>query len=395
MPKNENHAHAAGSSVDFNGTGPNYDESVENRSTSLTDRVKNDPDTTDTQDGENGSTDWGIDTVKLSFRTSADNSYTWSPFWTSSRTRNRPNSPVEDETYIGCLSLRTGDVRATLYVQNNICHVEFNAARLTHGKSEQLLDPDFLHVWAKAIIEALAPHAGAEFIRYDENGEETWDSNWQSRVQIKRLDIARNFLVSNPDLVKHALPLVQAKYQRVKQEYQNSGGGWTLVNGTQQAGTDRMYDKEAELAQHAIECRFSEAGSRVFRFEAQLQKDRLKRYGLTRLSDVTADRAWKALEGRWEATGWGTGLPGPSGLLEAVEGLSPLVKERMLGFLLMEAEGVSPQVLSPSQVATRRKEAKDIGLVPGMPLTLLGAPSQHLDLHTGRLEPLPASPLAS
>jgi len=50
-----------------------------------------------------------------------------------------------------------------------------------------------------------------------------------------------------------------------------------LVNSTSKSGVDRLYDKEAELATHDIDCSLSESRGRLFRFEAQIQGSRLKK----------------------------------------------------------------------------------------------------------------------
>lgn len=292
-------------------------------------------------------TDWGIDTVRLSFDADPNESWTLSPFWTSTSSRKRPGQAVEDEEFLGYLSLPTADVRVTLYAKSRICHLDFNAARLAYGKSPLLWAPEGLTPLVELILQAVSPHACPTFIGHDKNGVETWAEDWAGQIRIKRLDIARNLTIEDPALVKSALPSIQCKYGRSKAEYASGSAGWTLMNATRQSGVDRLYDKGAELANFDINCLLSESGGRLFRFEAQLQGDRLKKHGLTRLSDVTDARAWAAMEARWDATGWGSPLPSSSGLLEALAGLSGVLKERLIGFLHLDATGQASEVLQP------------------------------------------------
>ncbi|TRY17811.1 hypothetical protein FOJ82_11120 [Tessaracoccus rhinocerotis] len=366
--------------------------------TSLTNRSTNDDEeakepsaiTEPVEEGPGPRTDWGIDTVKLSFEVDPNQSLTHSPFWTSVSSRMLPGSRGEDEVHQGKISFLTADVRVTLYAQSRRCHLEFNAARLTHGKSPLLWAPDGLVVLVERILQEVSPHACPTFIGYDSNGVETWAEDWASQVGIKRLDIARNLIIEDPALIKAALPSIECRYGKSKAQYASGKNGWTLVNSTSKSGVDRLYDKEAELATHDIECSLSESSGRLFRFEAQIQGDRLKKHGLTRLADVTDDRAWKALEARWSATGWGSPLPSSSGLLEALSGLSGVKTERLIGFLHLDATGQAASVLQPSHIRSQRKLARELGLTPGMPVELLGQARQHIDLGAGQLMPLAA-----
>ena len=103
---------------------------------------------------------------------------------------------------------------------------------------------------------------------------------------------------------------------------------------------------------------------------------------------MTDERAWKALEARWSATGWGSPLPSSSGLLEALSGLSGVKTERLIGYLHLGATGQAESVLQPSHIRSQRKLARELGLTPGMPVELLGQATQHIDLAAGRLLPL-------
>jgi hypothetical protein len=347
-------------------------ETVENAPSSLSNTGRKSPDSSTSDDTSAMATDWGIDTVKVSFTVNPAQSWSMSDFWRDRSSRTLRKMGVEAETLVGYLNFEHGDVRVTLYMIRAICHLEFNASRLVQGKSSALWTPDGLVPLVHRFLDEVREHAWPEFIRWTDDGEIVWDADWADQVKIRRLDIARNFLVSDPALVKRALPNVTSRHARMKVQYQNSKGGWTIVNGTSRSGQDRLYDKAAELDASRPEASMHDAGDGLFRFETQLQKERLASHGLTRLSDVTSNTAWKALVGRWEATRWGSPLPTSSGLLEALEGLSGLQAERLLGFLHLDAIGHAEQLQSPSHVKDYRALARSRGLTPGMPVELLG-----------------------
>ncbi|GAA4898581.1 hypothetical protein GCM10025789_15680 [Tessaracoccus lubricantis] len=333
-------------------------------------------------------TDWGVDTVKLSFRVDPNQSLTHAAFWARTSSQIRPGTHVEDETHVGFMNFPKGDARVTLFAQNQVCHVEFNAARLIHGKSAPLLPIAHLQSVAEGVIREVSRYACPDFIRTGPAGLQHWEESWPELVTVKRLDIARNFTVSEPGLIKRVLPAIQCRYGRSRAEYTNSTAGWTLVNSTRRSGQDRLYDKQAELASRDVDCSLAEGNDRLFRFEAQLQGDRLKTHGLTKLRDVSAEASWKALEARWDAVRWGSPLPGDSGIMTALRPLKALQQRKMLGDLHLAAAGMAKDVLTPAQYKRFQADARKLGLTPGMPVELLGEPEQYLDLVEGRLMPL-------
>lgn len=359
-----------------------------NRPLSLTNRSPNEKNGTHENMTPEPTTndDWGLDTVRITFNTDPNTSNTSSPFWAQSSSRIRPGTATEDETYAGLLQLDHGDVRVTLYPQNNVCSLEFNPARLVAGKSMQLFNPDALGDWVELLIRALEPYVGPDFDRINPEGELRWDDDWRRQVRIRRLDIARNFAVTDPAIVMRTLPYIRPKYSQTKVEYQNKREGWTLANLTKKSGVDRIYDKTAELLHHSNKQGL--AGERIFRFETQLQSDRLQKYSLRTLADVTSEAAWAALEGRWDATGWGSPLPSPTGLLEAFEGLSSALKLRMLGGLVLDENGLLEQELGHDGARRFRAKASKQKVTSGTPVRLLGKATHSLDLDAGQLMPL-------
>ncbi|MBB1510666.1 hypothetical protein [Tessaracoccus sp. MC1756] len=329
-----------------------------------------------------------MDTVKLSFRVDPNQSLTHAAFWARTSSQIRPGTHVEDETHIGFVHFPNGNARVTLFAQNQVCHVEFNAARLIHGKSTRLLPVADLQKVVEGVIREVSRYSGPDFIHTGRGGLQHWEEDWPGRVTIKRLDVARNFIVSDAALIKRVLPAIPCRYGRSRAEHTNSTAGWTLSNSTRRSGQDRLYDKQAELANRSIECSVTEGDGRLFRFEAELQGHRLKTYGLTKLRDVSTEASWKALEARWHAVRWGSPLPGGSGIMTALRPLKALQQRRMLGDLHLAAAGMAKDVLTPAQYKRFQADARKLGLTPGMPVELLGEPEQYLDLVEGRLMPL-------
>jgi hypothetical protein len=290
----------------------------------------------------------------------------------------------EADTLVGRLELETGVVRVSLFTARSFCHVEFNAAREVSPKSAALLPPDALAPIVRGVIERLHQDSWPEFIRVTDDGEIVWDTDWASQVRFVRLDIARNFDIDDPPSVKYGLVAVRGSYAKDHVLHTDARGGWTLSNRTKRSGCDRFYDKSAEFANYGLDERLIAPRGTMFRFEAQLQKDRLDALGLRTLAHMTDDTAWRALQARWDATGWGCWLPGQSDVATALKGLSLPQKQRLIGFLHQMAIGDTSE-MSKSHLREMTARAKAAGLVPGMPVALLGPPTQRLDLVAGTL----------
>lgn len=331
-------------------------------------------------------TAWGIDTVTLSFDVDLSLCDIDSPFWQSRSSKSLTESTHDVDTFVGQLPLPNGNVRVALYTLRGVCALHFNAARLTHGKSDQLLDARALSPLVEAIVNELQHVVWPAFDIVDDKGLVTREASWNQQIRVKRLDVARNFNVAHPELVKSGVRQIKSSHQKTLHEYANAQGGWTIENKTESSGSDRLYDKSAEIASQVTDERLWYE-DKVFRFEAQLQQDRLKKYGLNKLVGVTEDSVWGALASRWEATRWGSPLPGTSGLLEAVSHLSPTRQDNLLGYLQRRAAGAI-EGMSAHYIRERDKLARLCGLIPGMATEAMGAPDRYLDLHLGAEIPI-------
>lgn len=325
---------------------------------------------------------WGIDTVKVSFPVQVEHCDPHSDLWTQRSSRSLTPDMPEAESLTGHLHTDTADVRVSLYLARLVCHLEFNAARVALGDPTALLPPAALPVLVERLIDKVHLAAWPTFYRVTDNGEVVIDTSWKEQVKIKRLDIARNF-IADIDPVKVALPRVKARHGRHAVEHRSKDGGWTLENKTAKVGSDRLYDKSAELRTGGGRT-FMHHKQGLLRFETQLQADRLEGCGLTRLSNVSEDRCWAALDHRWEQARWGTPIAAPGQVMEAISPLSVDLGQRLLGFLHQAAIGATGHMSAP-QLRKMRGHAYSVGLTPGLPVELLGPADRHLDLGTGRM----------
>lgn len=332
---------------------------------------------------------WGIDTVKVSFPVQVELCDPDSDLWTRRSTRSLAPDRPEAESLTGHLHTDSADVRVSLYPGRLVCHLEFNAARVALGDPTALLPPAALPVLVKHLIDHVHDAAWPAFYRVTDNGEVAIDTSWDEQVKIKRLDIARNF-VADIDPVKAALPQVKARHGRHAVQHKSREGGWTLENKTAKVGSDRLYDKGAELSTGGDRT-FLHHNQGLLRFETQLQADRLDGCGLTRLSNVSEGRCWAALDHRWEQTRWGTPIAAPGEVMKAIRPLSVDKGQRLLGFLHQAAVGATGHMSAP-QLRRMRDLARSVGLTPGLPVEMLGPADRYLDLGSGSLRKCDPSP---
>jgi len=327
--------------------------------------------------------DWGVDYIKLSFTVDPEQCDLSNDLWTSSNTRSWGEDQSESFALHRMIALETSNVRVDLYVHSNTCHMSFNPSRIISPKSALLLPPESLKTMVERLIENHLKITWPEFVRISEHDEIIWDSNWEESVRITRLDVSRNFTVSDPDLVKQGLPKLPARYGADLNVYVSKKNGWTLAHRTKTSGTDLMYDKSADLNEGIFDESIN-GKDRLFRFESQLLGSRLKGLGLSRLSNVSPQTVWNAIAKRWIESGWGTPLSGSGDVYEALKHLTITKQENMLGYLALKAAGRT-SLMSRHHMLEKDAAAKALGLMPGLPLEMLGAADCRLDLAAGSL----------
>jgi len=331
--------------------------------------------------------DWGVDTVNLSFQVCLSACNEDSSIWSKSSSLIDRETGQEYSGWTGFHSTAYGDVRVTLNLVKERCYLQFNAARLLHGKSKELLPPNALKPLVGNLLLDLQYAVVAEFDIDEQNGELVRRAAWAEDVKLTRLDLARNLQIRECiKLVKAALELARPRYGKTKVSYEKSDGGWTLVNGTASTGQERIYDKSLELKTIEME-ELMNQNMHIFRFETQLQKDRLKRSGMKTLEAVNDEAVWNVITERWEACQWGVTVNEPGTLEKALADLEPKRQKDVAGFLYMASIGTDV-LLTRAYRNEMRKICRQLGLTVGVPLYDQGIGLLKLDLQVGKLIPI-------
>lgn len=325
--------------------------------------------------------EWGIDTVTLSIPASYVQVLEKNDW---SHVEGKSSYNFDKTAQVSNFSVGYANVRVAYMPIYRSIFMSFNAARLISPKSAELLPPAALKPLVEKLLLGVVPQIPVlpDFMGIDEDGVVEFAPDWDKQVKLTRLDCDRNFLVDCPEYLRHALSHVKGKYQKTVHLYFNHEG-WTRANTTESAGMDRIYDKSAELRNLELEERFH-WDKRVYRFESQLQRDRLKTFGVTTLDRIDDEAVWNVLERRWDACGWGIELPGQEGGLDELL-LSLGEKDRIpfLGFMVATAEGITDKVDSKQRKRLSRI-AKDMGLVPGLPVSSYRKMTKFLSLWHGK-----------
>jgi len=324
--------------------------------------------------------EWGIDTCYLSIPVTSEVPELAHNSW--GQTEGKQNDKFDKTTYVSNFSVGYANVRVAYIPIYGSIYVSFNAARIISRKSAELLPPAALKPLVELLLLEIVPQIPVmpTFMTIDSQGTIEFASDWTMQVKFTRLDCARNLYVDSPEYVKHALSKVKSKYQKTVHIYFDHEG-WTRANETKSAGIDRFYDKSAELRYMELEERFH-WDKRVFRFESQLQGDRLDKHGLKTLDKVCDEAVWNVLETRWKACGWDVRMPGEESLDELLTSVPE--KERMpfLGYLSTEAEGMADLIDTKLQKKYSRL-ASVLGIVPGLSISSYRPMTRRLSLWHG------------
>ena len=324
--------------------------------------------------------EWGIDTCTLSIPVRDDVPELAHNSW--GQTEGKQNERYDKTAYVTNLSVGYADVRVAYMPIYSSIFVSFNAARILSRKSAELLPAGALGPLVENLLYEISPQLPVlpVFMKLDTDGTLELTADWEQEVKFTRLDCARNLYVDSPEYVKHALSNVTSKYQKVVHIYYDHEG-WTRANQTKSAGMDRIYDKSAELRNLELDERFH-WDKRVFRFECQLQGDRLSQFGLKTLDRVSDASVWNVLATRWDSCRWGIPMPGNGSLDELL--IDVPIKDRVafIGFLSAKAEGLTD--LIPKKVCEKHSRvARSLSLIPGLPLTSYRPMSRYLSLFYG------------
>lgn len=326
--------------------------------------------------------DWGIDTVAIKFAIDPGSVDVDASMWTNQGARRTGMEVGQNDYLRGDLQTGDGTVKLTLWLNPGTVRMEFNAARVLGWERPALLPTDALRPLVNSLIAACGPTFAPTWSRVDlETGEITQDEDWAEQVKVVRLDIARD--VAIPVHLETAfanyLDTTKPRYGRTASTYKGPKGGITQYNLSATQGCERVYNKDAEMG---IKGR---SDVRRWRFETQVQADRLKRFGLTTLAGVRTDRAWDALQDRWAAMRLDQHMPVGSVVLERLAPLEKEAQREAMAYLAFQTMGKAADHYSRREAGRIRGYIKEIGLNPKKSLTDQPGPTMSLSLETGLL----------
>lgn len=328
--------------------------------------------------------EWGLDTVCLSIPVTDTVQELAHNSWDLSA--GTQTDKVDKSKYISNFLAGHAKVNVTYMPLHSTLYMQFNAARLLSRKSAELLPPKALKPLVEKLLLDVIPQTPVMpmFMTIDHEGTFELAAGWARQVGITRLDCARNFYVDCPEYVRHALSNVKGKYQKVVHIYFDKEG-WTRANAAKSAGIDRIYDKSAELRNLELDERFH-WDKRIYRFEAQLKKDRIKKFGVGTLDRISDESVWEVLETRWKSCRWGIALPGKGSLDELLLDLPEKDRLPFTGFLAVCGEGMG-DVVDPKTRKRFAKLASSIGVVPGLKISQYRPMNRVLSLwHGGAID---------
>lgn len=337
-------------------------------------------------------TDWGIDRIAFTYLVDPAQCDPGHVLWSTSGSQNLPGTDLQNDHLAGNFKVGDAAVNVRLSLLRNRCRIEFNPARILSPKSRTLCPPELLEALVAEVINQISQAAWPAFDTVTEDGEVIRKPDWPKDILLKRLDLARNFEVSHPAPVKVALEQKQPRWGKGTARYESSRGGWTIVNSTAKSGQDKFYDKYSDLAQDGDLRDSEDVGhfeGRLFRFETQLLRPRLKDLDLQVLDRLTVINCWAVLARRWDATGWGTPIATGGDLYRVVDTLGYAERADLVGYLMLKSNRATDGI-TPAQERRVKKMAKNLGLTVGLPLDAQGEPDAYLDITTGRLATWPS-----
>jgi len=325
--------------------------------------------------------DWGIDTVALHIPVESSVAELAHNDWYASN--GEQTEKIDKSKWYSNFMVGWANVYVSYSPLYGSVYLQFCAPKVLAPTSTSLLPPKALAPLVENLLLEIVPQIPVlpRCMAIDEHGTIDFQVGWQSQIKIARLDCARNFQISKPDYLRHALAKVISKNMKVAHMYW-SKTGWTRSNMTKKEGMDRMYDKSMELLNHELDEQFQWQGG-IYRFEAELKKDRLRKTGLLALDKVDDATVWGALNWRWELSNWGIFMPGEGSMGELLKGLKEDVQLRFVGYLALESKGLG-DLVKAKEARKMNRIADGLDLIPGAEITDYGVMNHYLSLWHGR-----------
>ena len=326
--------------------------------------------------------EWGVDYLNLSFYVNPDYTDLSSTDWYVNTSGKLSNSESIQDTYNQQFQFGKGSVAVILNATSGVCRLRFNPSTLLYGNTSQLIPAEACKPLVDSLISGLAYIVVPVFDQLDVNGTFTRADNWASQVKVSRIDCSRNLLIDDPFHFKSKIEAANPKNKKNKYLFESGSEGWGMVNSTSTNGRETIYDKDVELDLDDFDEKFEQKGKTMFRFETQLKRDRLKKFGFTTLESITPDKVWDAIETRWNSCNWDVTLSEPGDISLAVRDLNSNECSGLLGYLSKKHLGLESKVT----IGEERKYgalAKKLGMEVGMAVHEQGNPTRQVSIFHG------------
>lgn len=283
----------------------------------------------------------GVDRVSFSFSVE---DFEWDPSAWSSVTLRNPGTPNESRTYGTSIGGVFVGVMSNPGLKGAwIGKVEANPARVLDPTGWHALEPSRFF----EAVEMMGRAAGPLVQRQGPI----------AAARLKRLDVCRDFETTDPAAIVRGLGPVHRPWSRRNLVHFDParGGAQTLMVGSA-SGVVRLYDKHAETDGKAPEG--------TLRWEVEARGDWVKKYGhMMNLGDVTEENVKALAEDRWSWSAMDRELSATEQIVEKVMRLdvSPTVKERLVGRLVMEQAGCSYPMAKATATKYRRM-VRELGI---------------------------------
>ncbi len=264
--------------------------------------------------------------------------------------------------------------------------MEFNPSRFADPDGTTLVPVEAVSRITELLIEEYFKDGDAlPAFAVTEEGEESleyWEADWRSQVRIIRLDVARDFVITDPHFDIELYKETKAKYARSVAIHYNNGVAetWDSTN-SKKSGHVKFYNKSRQATKSGVK---DQPVDGTFRFEYMLRNKHLQRAHIHTLDDLTSEKFEFALRQGWDIAGLGNPVAHPQGWISQINGsaLAPRTKAEVIGFLQAEMRGFDLGYRR-YQEATLKKVARATGLSFRRSLEYQGNLIYRLDLETG------------
>lgn len=332
--------------------------------------------------------EWGVDFLHLSFYVNPEYTDLSTLEWYVNTSGKLSNTESIQDTYNQQFAFGKGNVTISLNATSGVCRLRFNPSTLLYGNTSELIPAEACKPLVGTLIYAMSDFVIPVFDHLDESGTITRDENWAEQVRLSRIDCSRNLLIDDGFRFKSAVEAANPRNKKDKYVYESGSKGWGLVNATKTNGKDMIYDKDVELNLDEFDEKFEQTNKTMFRFETQLKRERLQKFGFRTLQTISDEQVWTAIETRWNACNWDVTFNEPGEIANSVKELCPNDASGLLGYLSKKNLGLEDKVT----VGEERKYgamARKFGLQIGKPVHELGNPTRKVSITLGTVVDLP------